>query len=338
MRGSGGCSGSAVERRRRASGCERAVTVQCTRSPSRVHRTWVSHAKSLEESGAKLKYTTSGRPRSSESGTNPQYRLSSELSRLSPRTKYCDSGTTNGPQLFRDGWYATVAPAVFTRKLPCHRNSSHTGSASGSECDTYGSASARPFRMRIPSRIASVSPGSPTSRLTKFLVRSFGHSKTMTSPRLGLRSPGSRLFTTGSSAPYTTLFTSRKSPTSRVRSMLPLGILNASTRKVLMPTNITTEITMIFAQSHRNSRLPRARLTCCSASSFRSGVISRLIGGWIGSGDPDISTCSINPRLRGPASTPRTTARPTSSVGRAEVIVDLRPLQDTREVAVADLR
>ena len=46
----------------------------------------------------------SGRPRSSESGTNPQYRLSSELSRLSPRTKYCASGTTNGPQLFRDGW------------------------------------------------------------------------------------------------------------------------------------------------------------------------------------------------------------------------------------------
>src|SRR6185369_9122368 len=176
-----------------SNGCGLALRVQCTRSPSRVHRTWVSHAKSLEESGAKLKYTTSGRPRSSESGTNPQYRLSSELSRLSPRTKYCASGTTNGPQLFRDGWYATIAPAVFTRKLPCHRNSSHTGSASGSLCDTYGSASATPFRMRMPSRIASVSPGKPTSRLTKFLLRSFGHSNTITSPRWGRRSPGSRL-------------------------------------------------------------------------------------------------------------------------------------------------
>src|SRR5690242_11885332 len=76
---------------------------QCTRSPSRVQRTWVSQARSFEESGTKLKYTTSGRPRTSESGTKPQYLLSSELSRLSPSTKYRRSGTTNGPQLFRDG-------------------------------------------------------------------------------------------------------------------------------------------------------------------------------------------------------------------------------------------
>src|SRR4051794_16985055 len=62
---------------------------QCTRSPSRVQRTWVSQARSAAESGTKLKYTTSGRPRSRESGTKPQYRLSSELSRLSPSTKYC---------------------------------------------------------------------------------------------------------------------------------------------------------------------------------------------------------------------------------------------------------
>src|SRR4029079_3749229 len=44
------------------------------------------------------------------------------------------------------------------------------------------------------------------------------------------------------------------------------------------------------------------------------------------------------PRLRGPASTPRTTAPSASSVGRAEVVVDLRPLQHAREVAVTDLR
>ena len=50
-----------------------------------------------------------------------------------------------------------------------------------------------------------------------------------TSPRRGSRSAGSRLPVNGTSAPYTSLFTRRKSPTSSVRSMLPLGILNAST-------------------------------------------------------------------------------------------------------------
>src|SRR5215218_3367647 len=89
----------AARRRRPAGG---GALSQCTRSPSRVHRTWVSQARSTAESGEKLKYTTSGRPRSRESGTNPQYRLSSELSRLSPSTKYSDPGTTNGPQLLRD--------------------------------------------------------------------------------------------------------------------------------------------------------------------------------------------------------------------------------------------
>src|SRR5258705_5025404 len=97
---------------------------QCTRSPSRIHRTWVSQAKSVE-SGAKLKYTTSGRPRSSESGTKPQYRLYRELSRLSPSTKYFSSGTTDGPQLLRDGRYATATPALFTMKSLCPRNSFH---------------------------------------------------------------------------------------------------------------------------------------------------------------------------------------------------------------------
>src|SRR3954464_8552677 len=42
---------------------------QCTRSRSRVQRTCVSQARSSDESGEKLKYTTSGRPRSRESGT-----------------------------------------------------------------------------------------------------------------------------------------------------------------------------------------------------------------------------------------------------------------------------
>src|SRR3970040_190658 len=53
-----------------------------------------------------------------------------------------------------------------------------------------------------------------------------------TSPRLGSRTAGSRLWRTGTSAPYSSLLTNRKSPTSRVFSMLPEGIRNASTRKV----------------------------------------------------------------------------------------------------------
>ncbi len=93
---------------------------------------------------------------------------------------------------------------------------------------------------------------------------------------------------------------------SSVRSMLPLGILNASTRKVLMPKNNTTEMVKIFAQSHRKPSPARPRLTCCSASSLRSGVINRCNDGCIGSGDPSMATCTINSSPRGAASTPRT--------------------------------
>src|SRR5215213_528406 len=119
--------------------------------------------------------------------------------------------------------------------------------------------------------------------------------------------------------------------------MLPLGILKASTRNVLIPKNSTTEIVKIFAQSQRNPRLARPRLTCCNASIRRSGVIERCNDDCIGSGDPSMATCTINPSPRGAASTSRST-RPPPSIGRAQVVVDLRPLQRAREVAVADLR
>jgi hypothetical protein len=66
------------------------------------------------------------------------------------------------------------------------------------------------------------------------------------------------LLTSGSSAPYD-LVDEQEVADQQSALHAALGILNASTRNVLMPTNITTEIVMILAQSHRNSRLPRAR-------------------------------------------------------------------------------
>src|SRR5207244_3012562 len=58
----------------------------------------------------------------------------------------------------------------------------------------------------------------------------------MTSPRCGDSKPGRRALVPGICAPYTALVTKRKSPTSSVRSMLPLGIWKASTKNVLMMT------------------------------------------------------------------------------------------------------
>ena len=89
-----------------------------------------------------------------------------------------------------------------------------------------------------------------------------GHSNTITSPCRGLRSPGSRRPVSGSSAPYTTLFTSRKSPTRRVLSMLPLGILNASITKVLIRRNRETDTVMTLAHSQTNPNASRRRETC----------------------------------------------------------------------------
>src|SRR5262245_60132499 len=62
--------------------------------------------------------------------------------------------------------------------------------------------------------------------------------------------------------------------------MLPLGILNASTKNVRMKPNNTTDTIRIFAHSPRKLSPLRPLLSSRSASSRCSGVIAR---------DPDTS-------------------------------------------------
>src|SRR5205085_12266938 len=52
----------------------------------------------------------------------------------------------------------------------------------------------------------------------------------------------------GMPAPYTSLLISRKSPSNKVCSMLPLAILKASTPNARMTTKRASETTMILAQ------------------------------------------------------------------------------------------
>ena len=63
--------------------------------------------------------------------------------------------------------------------------------------------------------------------------------------------PGRRVWMSGTSAPYSALLTNRKSPISRVFSMLPDGIRNASTRKVRRKNQTTsaTAIDLVHSQS-----------------------------------------------------------------------------------------
>ena len=56
--------------------------------------------------------------------------------------------------------------------------------------------------------------------------------------------------------------------------MLPLGILNASTRNVRITRKTTTAIWMIFVHSQKKPRDARRLFTCCSAALRCSGVIS----------------------------------------------------------------
>ncbi len=61
---------------------------------------------------------------------------------------------------------------------------------------------------------------------------------------------------------------------SSVRSMLPLGILNASTMNVRSTRNSATEIQKIFVHSQRKpSPKLRRRFTYCSASMRCVGVM-----------------------------------------------------------------
>ena len=60
------------------------------------------------------------------------------------------------------------------RSRAASENPLATGSMSGSVCSTYRSVTAAPLRISVPSRISSVSPGTPTSRFTKFFVEILG--------------------------------------------------------------------------------------------------------------------------------------------------------------------
>src|ERR1700709_341782 len=58
--------------------------------------------------------------------------------------------------------------------------------------------------------------------------------------------------------------------------MLPLGILNASTRNVRITPKSTTDTTRILHHSHRNPRLDRLRFSSRNAPLRCSAVISRV--------------------------------------------------------------
>src|SRR6266542_3348399 len=62
----------------------------------------------------------------------------------------------------------------------------------------------------------------------------------------------------GTSAPYRALLTNRKSPMSRVFSMLPEGIRNASTRKVRRKNQTTSATTIDLVHSHSQATTERA--------------------------------------------------------------------------------
>jgi hypothetical protein len=114
----------------------------------------------------------------------------------------------------------------------------------------------------------TVSPGSATRRLTKFLLGSTGHSNTTTSPRRGSRTAGSFTLVSGIVAPKSSLLTSRKSPTSSVLSMLPDGILYASTSTARSTRNSATAAgkTRIHSKNHPNRMRGARRLAARSAA------------------------------------------------------------------------
>src|ERR1041385_2721965 len=64
-------------------------------------------------------------------------------------------------------------------------------------------------------------------RLMKSLLGSCGNWNTITSPRRGPRSPGSRMCVNGILGPYSNLFTNRKSPIRSVSSIEAEGMRNA---------------------------------------------------------------------------------------------------------------
>src|SRR3954452_6357855 len=84
-------------------------------------------------------YVATALPMIQARGTGPQKRLSSELPRLSPIRKYSPAGTLTGERV---------------HSPPPHE-------------EAKGSFAVLPFRTTLPATTAIVSPGRPTTRLTK---------------------------------------------------------------------------------------------------------------------------------------------------------------------------
>ena len=104
-----------------------------------------------------------------------------------------------------------------------------------------------------------VSPGIPISRFTTLSPSSSTESNTRMSLRSGSRTAGSRVWMSGTSAPYSALLTNRKSPISSVFSMLPDGIRKASTRKVRRKNQTTSATTIDLVHSHSQMTAERDR-------------------------------------------------------------------------------
>src|SRR6185295_8940380 len=100
----------------------------------------------------------------------------------------------------------------------------------------------------------------PISRLTTLSPSSSTESNTRMSFLWGSRTAGKRLWMSGTSAPYSALLTNRKSPISRVFSMLPEGIRNASTRKVRRRNHTRSATTIDLVHSHAQIMAERDRL------------------------------------------------------------------------------
>src|ERR1051325_6214939 len=121
-------------------------------------------------------------------------------------------------------------------RICCSRKSS-SGTGVTAVWSAYCSSSFWPLRMTVSCTICSVSPGAPITRLTmsRSGVESSTERNTITSWRCGVPNAGSRqqwmpVSGISSSPPYTALLTNRKSPTSKVFTMLADGMRNASTK------------------------------------------------------------------------------------------------------------
>src|SRR5512144_2726562 len=107
----------------------------------------------------------------------------------------------------------------------------------------------------------------------------------------------------GTSAPYSALFTKRKSPISRVFSMLPDGIRKASTRKVRRKNQTTSATTIDLVHSHSQITAERERSAgrpCGAPGRPGAGEVEELV------------ERAVMPWFRGERETTSITPRPAS--------------------------